>query len=357
MKFKGSRSFRNRILCATLSQKAIRIDDIRVNDENPGLRDYEASLLRLVEKITNGCTVQINATGTAMKYIPGVIVGGDDLEHNCPLTRSIGYYLEFLLAVCPFAKNATAMTLTGITNDDNDNSVDVARVVTVPTVYSKFGIDPDSVTVKCNRRGAAPLGGGMVYITIPTISSLKPVYSIDTGKIKRIRGVAFTARCSPMFGNRIIEAARGVLNNFLPDVYIHADHYKGKDAGLSSGYGVMLLAESTNGTVFSAELTAQENMLPEDLGKMIAHLLLEEVSKGGCCDTSHQSLWLLYMALCPEDVSRLRIGKLTKHTITCLREIREFFGVTFKIAPDPENDTILMTCLGSGFKNMSRKAI
>jgi RNA 3'-terminal phosphate cyclase len=38
LKFKGSKFFRQRILCATLSGKPILIKDIRVRDENPGLR-------------------------------------------------------------------------------------------------------------------------------------------------------------------------------------------------------------------------------------------------------------------------------------------------------------------------------
>jgi RNA 3'-terminal phosphate cyclase-like protein len=39
------------------------VDDIRVDDAAPGLRDYEASLLRLLEKVTNGTVVEINETG------------------------------------------------------------------------------------------------------------------------------------------------------------------------------------------------------------------------------------------------------------------------------------------------------
>jgi RNA 3'-terminal phosphate cyclase-like protein len=30
------------------------VDDIRASDQNPGLRDYEASLLRLLDKLSNG---------------------------------------------------------------------------------------------------------------------------------------------------------------------------------------------------------------------------------------------------------------------------------------------------------------
>jgi RNA 3'-terminal phosphate cyclase-like protein len=63
LRFKGSQSFRQRLVCATLSGRQIRIDDIRVADENPGLRDFEACFLRLLEKLTNGCSVEINETG------------------------------------------------------------------------------------------------------------------------------------------------------------------------------------------------------------------------------------------------------------------------------------------------------
>ena len=63
LKFKGSEQFRTRIVCSTLAQKACRIDDIRSKDERPGVCDYEANFLRLLEKITNGFVVEINETG------------------------------------------------------------------------------------------------------------------------------------------------------------------------------------------------------------------------------------------------------------------------------------------------------
>ena len=48
----------------------------------PGLRDFEASFLRLIDKITNGCQIEINDTGTKMRYKPGMIIGGSELEHG-----------------------------------------------------------------------------------------------------------------------------------------------------------------------------------------------------------------------------------------------------------------------------------
>lgn len=38
-------------------------------------------------------------------------------------------------------------------------------------------------------------------------------------------------RVSPQFTNRMIDSARGVLNRYIPDIYIYSDIYKGDEAG------------------------------------------------------------------------------------------------------------------------------
>lgn len=68
VKLAGAQHFRQRLLLATLAGKTLRIDEIRARDSAPGLRDYEASFLRLLEKISNGCIVEINETGTMVFF-------------------------------------------------------------------------------------------------------------------------------------------------------------------------------------------------------------------------------------------------------------------------------------------------
>lgn len=74
------------------------------------------------------------------------------------------------------------------------------------------------------------------------------------GMIKRIRGVAFSAKVSPQSSNRLVDGARGVLNAFLADVYIFTDHVSGAESGLSPGYGLTLVAETTAKNLISAEV-------------------------------------------------------------------------------------------------------
>lgn len=357
VRFKGCKQFRERLVCATLSGRPIRIDEIRALDEHPGIRDFEASFLRLLEKITNGCSIQINNTGTSLKYKPGLMIGGHilGLSHACPVSRSIGYFVEPLLKLALFSKKALAITLTGITNDDLDPSVDVVRTVALQLLKKFVGDDAESIELKIKKRGAPPLGGGEVFLRVPVIKSLSPLAWTDEGLIKRVRGIAYTTKISPQMANRLVDGARSILNNLLPDVYIYTDHFKGKDSGDSPGYGLTLVAESTTGALLSAELVAKEGQVPEEIGAKVAEMLCEEVARGGVCDSAHQSLLLLLMILCPEDVSKVRLGALTPYAVECLRLYKEMFGVTFKLKPDASNQTIIASCLGIGFKNITRR--
>lgn len=73
------------------------------------------------------------------------------------------------------------------------------------------------------------------------------------GMVKRIRGVAFSAKVSPQMCNRMVDGARGVLNTLLADVFIFTDHVSGADSGASPGYGLTLVAETTAKNLISAE--------------------------------------------------------------------------------------------------------
>ncbi|KAJ4704882.1 RNA 3'-terminal phosphate cyclase-like protein [Melia azedarach] len=366
---KGSQSFRQRLVLATLASTPILVEDIRAEDTWPGLRPREVSLLRLIEKVCDDCVVEINETGSKLKYKPGIVMGGKNLVHDCGVTRSIGYFLEPLILIGLFAKKPISVKLKGITNDSKDPCVDTFRSTTLP-MLKRFGVPSEGLELKIESRGAPPQGGGEVILTIPIVDKLMAVNWLDEGMVKRIRGVTFSTRVSSQFENTMIHAARGIFNRLLPDVHIFTDHKAGPQAGKSPGYGISLVAETTSGCFISTDTAVsyaqgevgaidddekKELMPPEDVGEQIASLLLEEIEKGGVVDSTHQGLLFLLCALCEPDVSKVRVGKLSPYGIETLRNIRDFLGVTFDIKPDPATGTVILRCVGCGYKNLSRK--
>jgi RNA 3'-terminal phosphate cyclase-like protein len=238
LRFEGSALFRARVISSILSGKTLIIKNIRADDREPGVVDYEASFLRLVDQLLDGSSIEINETGTMLKFKPGIVLGGE-ITHDCVCTRAIGWYVEGILPILIFAKKPTKLILTGVTNNQMDLSVDTLRVVTLPLLRN-FGIEGVNLNVK--QRGAAPNGGGLIELTCPTIRELRPVNITESGLVKRVRGVAFCAKISPKVLTRVVDSARSVLNDYLPDVYIHTDHYRGKNSGASPGFSLALQA-------------------------------------------------------------------------------------------------------------------
>ncbi|CAK9820768.1 Probable RNA 3'-terminal phosphate cyclase-like protein [Anthophora plagiata] len=363
--YEGCNYLRYRLLLSTLSGKPVRITNIRIKEDDPGLKEYEVSFVRLLDKITNGSRIELNETGTSLYYSPGLLNGGE-LEHDCSLQRGIGYYLEGIIILAPFCKNAVDVKLRGITNNTKDPSVDRIKTAAVP-ILKKFLPGDNEVVFTISKRGAAPLGGGEIRFKCPISRNLKSIQFQKSGMVKRIRGTACSIRVSPAIANRIVESAKGVLLKFLPDVYIHTDHCKGAASGKSPGFGVTLSAETTTDVVFGAEAfsplmtTGSLPCVPEDIGKEAAMKLIDEIYRNGCVDSPFQSMVAMFMALGNKDVSKIVTGPLTPSMIQFLRDLKDFFGIVFKIEKLREDDEILdqvvLTCIGVGYTNRGKRTL
>ncbi|GJJ14526.1 hypothetical protein Clacol_008791 [Clathrus columnatus] len=333
LRLTGHLHLRTRLVLSILSGKPIKIDGIRSNDKNPGLR------------------------GTTILIKPGVITGGT-ITHECPLSRSVGYFLEPLVMLAPFSKNPLNLTLKGITTDNHDLSADLIRTVTLPHLQP-FGIE-DGLELRIKKRGAPPLGGGEVQFICPIVKQVKTLNFVQPGRIKRIRGISHAVRVSPQFSNRMIDACRSVLNRYIPDIYLYSDVYKKEESGNSPGYALSLVAESTTTALHCSEAVSVPGGTPENVAITAARALLTEIKRGGCVDRHHQILVLLFMVLGSEDIGRVRLGELSSRTIQFLRDVRDFFGTSFKIVkaepldPDDDNQDLLLSCYGIGFVNVNK---
>ncbi|XP_063825822.1 probable RNA 3'-terminal phosphate cyclase-like protein [Ostrinia nubilalis] len=372
--YKGSNFFRQRLLLATLSGRAVKIDEIRSTHDDPGLKEYEVNLIRLLDKVTNGTRVELSETGTSLYFQPGILIGGQ-VTHTCCPQRGIGYYLEILLALGPFCKEPLNAVLQGVTHSNLDVSVDKIKAAALP-ILLKFILVDDGLELKVVRRGAPPLGGGEVVFKCPVRRHLRPLQWTKWGLVKRIRGVVYALRVSPTMANRVVDSAKGVMLKFLPDVYINTDQCRGSNAGKSPGFGVSLVAETNEKTYYCAETKSLEpgsgeTSLPEDIGRECAKRLLDEVYRGGAVDSAFQWLLALWMALGQKDVSECIVGPLSDYTITFLQHLKEFFGVMFKLevqrsdadeSSDDEDGVatahkIKMTCVGIGYVNISKRTL
>ena len=373
LEFEGSNCLRQRLVLSILTGKRIRIRNIRSTDMDSGLNDSEMNLLKLVEKVTNGSDIYVDQNGTQLQFKPGILYGGD-IEHDCGRHRSIVYYLELLLLLSPFCKNPIEAKLTGITNDRIDPSIDAIKHSSLPIMKRFFGAaDDEELQIQIINRGLPPEGGGSILFKCPIRRILRPIKCLESGKVKRIRGVAFATRVSPQIANRMVTEAKGILLKYIPDIYIYTDHLKGAKSGKSRGFGLSLWAETNEGVFYTGDAVShpfgsgkETEAVAEDIAREATHSLLNDIYRGGAVNTLNQGLTALFMAFGQRDLSKVEFGPLSPYCIQFLRHIKTFVELTFKLdtlKDRTDNDSeeykkgskkVITTCVGIGFTNLSK---
>ncbi|KAG8526939.1 uncharacterized protein KY384_008368 [Bacidia gigantensis] len=393
LRLTSQKSLAHRLVLATLTGRPVHLSKIRPDStSNPGLAPHEISFLRLLEAVTNGSHIEISYTGTTLVYKPGLITGsapgsgasGGVIRHELPAVcaRGISYFLIPLCLLSPFSKAPMNVLFTGpgvITSatQTGDVSADSVRTAILP-LFAHFGI-MNNIELKILRRSNAGRGGqggaGEVQLIFGHQVRLPiTIHILNPGKIKRIRGVAYCTGVSSSNNARMIDAARSILNSFTADTYIFSDvtpaphsppvdtsgSGQGRKSGL--GFGLSLVAESSNGSLYSADVASPSagGTPPDALGSQCAYQLLETISMGGSVSLLAAPVVLTLMSMGSEDVGRVQLGKDvagSEALVDLARDLKAFGASSWGIreaAQGSEGD-VVVSVVGKGVGNVGRK--
>ncbi|KAJ5114549.1 hypothetical protein NUU61_000308 [Penicillium alfredii] len=394
LRFTSHHNLVYRLVVSTLTGRTVQISQIRSSSPtNPGLAPHEISFLRLLDAVTNGSQMEISYTGTILVYKPGLITGstagsgasGGVITHELPAScnRGLSYYLIPLCLLAPFSKAPLKVLFTGpgvITSatPTGDMSVDSVRTAILP-LYNQFGIFNNIELRILRRSNPGPNGkggGGEVQLVFGHQLRLpKTLHLMNPGRIKRIRGVAYSVGVSGSNNARMIETTRGVLNPLSPDTYIFSDvssapllpaPEKNNPSAMKKigiGFGLSLVAESSTGCLYSADMISPPTggQAPEDTGRQCAYQLLEAVSKGGCVAPAAAATMFTLMTMGSEDVGRLQVGReviADPHLIQLARDLAKFGAPGWGLrdaAGENEHGDVIVSVVGRGIGNVGRK--
>ncbi|KAL5116922.1 hypothetical protein ACEQ8H_005139 [Pleosporales sp. CAS-2024a] len=403
VQFTGHRHLTTRLLLATLSGRPVRISQIRSTSTNPGLARHETNFIRLLDAVTNGSQIQFSMTGTTLVYRPGLITGsaeglgasGGVIQHEMPrecARRGVSWWLIPLCVLAPFSKGNVNVTFHGegcvtSSTETGDISADTVRTAILP-LYKWFGIERN-IELRILKRSCAPqagksAGGQVQLVFNHQVRLPKTLHVLNSGRVKKIRGVAYCVEVPKSNNERMVHAARAILNPLVPDTYIFSDASpapllspRGATTNPTAGprpraattikaavgFGLSLVAESSTGCLYSADVCSppQGGLPPDQIAKHCAYQLLDKIRAAGCVDPVAAPTVLLLMAMGSQDVGRVALGRdvlATEHVIQLARDSYAFGGSAWGLREQSagnESTDVVVSVVGRSVGNVGRK--
>ena len=323
----GGQIIRTSAAMSAITQKPIKIINIRANRPNPGLGAQHFSAINAVAQL---CNAEVNGLSIGSKEIefkPNLI---ESKKFNIDVgtAGSVTLILQALMIPAMHAEGEIIINIRGGTDVRWSPPIDYLRFVMLP-ILRKFGYAGE---IELLKRGFYPKGGGKINVKISGIKGLKRINLDERGSIKGIYGIshAHVNLKKAEVAKRQMKTARPLLFNSLSNLNQSPGFIKIEQEysdTLSYGSGITLWSEFEN-TIIGADSLGEIGKRAEIVGHEAAQNLIKEINSGGCLDKYMADQIVPYLALFGGSV---KVSGVTEHARTNI-EIVNKFGFDVKIS-------------------------
>lgn len=342
----GGQTLRVSVALSALSGRATRIFNVRAKRNPPGLRLQHIAAIRSVASVAEAEVEGLNLGSLEVRFIPKTVKGGDFL-FQIGSAGSTMLILQALAPVAAYAPKPISAEIHGGTNNKWAPPIEYVQQVLFPTL-EKIGFQGSVALV---RRGFYPKGGGTVRARLNPARRLMPLNLTAPSKVSQIRGLAYVCRLPGHIASRMARTAIEILRDAgYTDVNIQVESLQeGEGAcAMSPGCGLFLVAE-LSGLRIAADSLGEKGKPSEKVGAEAAEALLTQLGTGAPVDAHLADQLIIWLSLA-QGVSKLKVCKLTLHTLTAMEVCKLFVGANFAVA-GKLGETASITCEGAGLKN------
>ncbi|MCL9814093.1 RNA 3'-terminal phosphate cyclase [Natranaeroarchaeum aerophilus] len=177
----GGQIVRSSITLSILTDTPIRIEDVRGDRPNPGLKHQHCSAVELAAEIAAADVTGVELGATGIAFDPGRVSGGD-YETMIGTAGSITLVFDTVLPLATVIDEPLSVTVGGGTDVKWSPPLDYYRRVKLPFLR-RYGLQ---AAIDPARRGFYPAGGGRARLrTAP--STLAPIRATNRGERRHIR--------------------------------------------------------------------------------------------------------------------------------------------------------------------------
>lgn len=312
----GGQMLRTALSLALVTGQAFRIENIRAKREKPGLLRQHLTAVLAASEIGSAQAEGAALGSKTLTFSPGKIRAGD-YKFAVGTAGSATLVLQTILPALTTAGAASRLVIEGGTHNTQAPPFDFLAKTFLP-LLEKMG---PKVTVRLERYGFYPAGGGKIAVEIEPCARLRPLELRQRGDITRRRAVAIVANLARQIAQREIDTVAHFLGWPKESLEI-------LETNNSAGPGnVVLIETGSDGmtevfTGFGRLGASAEKVASEAAGETRAYLASQAVADEHLTDQL-----LLPMALVGS--GSFTATKISLHARTNMEVISQFLPATF----------------------------
>lgn len=327
----GGQILRNAVAFSVLTNKPIKVINIRKNRQNPGIKAQHYIAIKSIKDIFNAEVQGLEIGSFELIFKPGVIKPGV-YKFDVGTAGSITLVFQAIILACTTTKEQITICLCGGTDVKSSPSWDYFENIYIPLI-KKMGI---TVYPQLINRGYYPRGGGEAIIKINPCEKLNPLKLATAEEFTQIEGKINISNLSDNIATRIKHT---IIKNLLKNNF-NASILVDKKTSFSPGVGATLWIKSKK-TILGSTVIGEKSMSSEELGRNVIINLFKEIQSGASLDVHAFDQILPFMVLAKKNGKSIcKISKLSNHASTSMWLAKKFFDVDFKFTQSEDNISV-----------------
>lgn len=311
----GGQIVRTAVSLSAITQKPIKIINIRKLRKNAGLSHQHIACVKAIKKLCNATVKGLCKGSETIEFYPKKVIS-KNFKLDIGTAGSISLVIQALLPLGLMIEKPVNITIKGGTNVKNAPPIDYIKDITL-NILSKMGYN---CSIDIVKRGFYPEGRGEVKLRLNPCA-LKPIYLIrsndDSGAF--VEGIVFNQNLDEQIAKRVRKSTINILakKNKIPNIKIE------NTKGTSSGIGIFLKCDT-----IGSDGLGERGIRAEIVGKIAAENLLNEMKTSMAFDkyAGDQMIPFLYYSK-----SSIGVSEITNHTLTNIYVTKQFLDVKFDI--------------------------
>jgi len=316
----GGQILRTSLALAALLGRPVRIDNIRANRSQPGLKTQHLAGVLALARITDAEVQGAHKHSTGLEFMPRTIRGGR-YRFEISTAGASSMLLSAILPALLFARQPSEITITGGTHVPFSPPFHYLDKVFLPALRKLGG----GVELELVRWGFYPKGGGEIRARVTPCQGLKGSKLTQRGDLLNIQ---FSACSSSHLPEHIAQREIGQASKNLLGYSARMKTKSLTCQSYSPGNFVFLEAEYEHSAAgFSA--LGKRGRPAEEVAEEACRTFWDFENTGATVDSHLADQIILYLALAQGE-SHVITEKATGHLLTNIDIIRKFLPVDIR---------------------------